>query len=82
VLGSQDLISVAFLFQGIAGVIGCIIAAFVLQETHPKYAFLGYAIMGFIVGVSCIFLSHEAEREYLPGEEPDPTEFSSELLEG
>jgi len=81
-LGSQDLFSIAWLFQGLAGVVGCCIAAFVLQDSHPKWAFLTYGCWGLVLFVACFFLSADAEKEYLDGEEPELTEFSSEYLEG
>lgn len=81
-LGSQDLMSVSWLAQGIAGVAGCCIAAFVLQDYHPKYAFLGHGVFGFILFVACFFLSADAERDYNEGEEPELTEFSSEYHDG
>lgn len=80
-LGSQDLLSLAWLTQGVAGVIGCIVAAFLLQDVHPKWAFLVYGCWGIVLGIGCCFLSAEAERDFLEGEEPAPTEFSSEILE-
>jgi len=52
-----------------------------LEDTHPKYIFLSYAIFGVIVGGSSIFLNAEAEMEYLPGEEPWNSDYSSSLRE-
>jgi hypothetical protein len=52
-----------------------------MEKYNPRYAFLGYGIYGLFVGTSCFFLSNEVEREYIIGEEPIPSEFSSELLE-
>jgi hypothetical protein len=49
------------------------------EEYHPKYAFLAYAIMGFILTIVSCFLSREAENEYNIGEEV-VSQFSSELL--
>lgn len=56
-------------------------AAIMMEKYNPRYAFLGYGIYGLFVGTSCFFLSNEVEREYIIGEEPIPSEFSSELLE-
>lgn len=81
-MGSQDLLSIAFLFQGIAGVIGCIAAAIMMENVHPKWAYLAYGIVGLIVAVCCIFLSKEAEKEYNEGEIIEITEWSSALEEG
>jgi hypothetical protein len=53
-----------------------------LEDSHPKWAFLAYGCWGLVLFVACFFLSAEAERDYLEGEEPDLTEFSSELLDG
>jgi len=79
-LGSQDLLSVAWFFQGLGGVLGCIVAAIMMEQYHPRYAFLAYGIVGLILGVCCFFLSKEAEIEVF--EEVDQSDFSSEVLEG
>jgi len=79
-LGSQDLFSVAFFFQGVAGVIGCIIAAFMMDQYHPKYAFLTYSIWGLVITICSFFLSREAEKEFNPGEVEIISHLSSELL--
>ena len=81
-MGSQDLFTIAYLSQGIAAVIGCVIAAFVLEEAHPKWVFLGHGCYGFVLAVATCFLSTDAEREFLVGEEPDVTEWSSEFMAG
>jgi drug/metabolite transporter (DMT)-like permease len=78
--GSQDLFSIAYLFQGLGGVTGCIIAAFMTQDYHPKYGFLAFAIWGLILTISSCFLSSEAEMEQIAGQETYSHE-SSELLE-
>lgn len=59
--------------------VGCIIAAFMTEDYHPKYAFLTYAIWGFILTIISCFLSREAEQEQNPGEEAI-SYFSSEIL--
>ena len=81
-LGSQDLFSIAWLANGIAGVIGCVIAAYVCEDFHPKWAFLIYGCWGLVLLITSFFLSAEAEKEWLDGEEPDITEYSSEYFEG
>jgi sugar phosphate permease len=68
---------VAWFFQGIGGIIGCIIAAVMMDTYHPKYAFLFYSIVGLIVAICCFFLRREAENEFIDGEEDIETEFSS-----
>jgi hypothetical protein len=60
-LGSQDLLSVAWLYQGIANIVGCIVAAITMERYHPRYAYLGYGIFGLFLAICCIFLSKEAE---------------------
>jgi predicted MFS family arabinose efflux permease len=82
VLGSQDLLSLAWLWQGVAGVLGCIIAGFMMERYHPRNAFLLYGCYGLFLAVACIFLSSEAELNYLIGEKEIITEWSSELLAG
>lgn len=66
--GSQDLFSIAYFFQGIGGVVGCIIVAFMTQYYHPRFAFLTFAIWGFVLTVTSCFLSKEAEEEKIVGE--------------
>ena len=53
-----------------------------MEKYHPKYAFLGYGIFGLFVFISCIFLSDDAEKEYLRGDEPMLSEWSSVIQEG
>jgi predicted MFS family arabinose efflux permease len=67
--------------QGIAGIVGCCIAAFVLEESHPKWAFLIYSIYAFILFIACFFLNPEAERCDWQ-DELDITEISSEYRNG
>jgi len=81
-LGSQDLLTVANLFQGLGGVLGCIIAAFMMERYHPKNAFLMYGLYSLVVMVCCFFLSSEAELNYLVGEKEIITEWSSEIQDG
>ena len=75
------MLSLAWLTQGISGVIGCLMAALMMENYNPKYTYLGYAIYGFFIGISAFFLTAKAEREYLKGEEPIQSDFSSEVLE-
>jgi len=50
-----------------------------LENCHPKYAFLGYGIYGFFLGTACLFLNKEAENEFGTAEELKPSEYSSDL---
>mmetsp|Transcript_1696 Transcript_1696/g.2992 ORF Transcript_1696/g.2992 Transcript_1696/m.2992 type:complete len:173 (-) Transcript_1696:582-1100(-) len=52
-----------------------------MDQYHPRYAFLAYGVYGIILGSACFFLNKEAEKEYLDGEEPELTHWSSELME-
>lgn len=76
------MFSIAWLFNGLAGIIGCVAAAYVCEDYHPKWLFLGYGCWGLVLLVAAFFLSAEAEKEWLDGEEPAVTDFSSEYLEG
>ena len=78
-LGSQDLISLAWLVQGLAGVVGCVIAAIMMEKYHPKYAFLGYGIYGLFLGIACFWLSAASEREFVRGEVREHSDYSSQL---
>lgn len=62
--------------------LGSVIAAFVMEDIHPKWAFLMYGIWGGIVGISCFFLSAEAEADRLEGEEDYESHFSSDYVRG
>ena len=53
-----------------------------MEKYHPKYAFLGYGFFGLFVGVSCFWLSSDAEKEFIKGDEPVASEWSSELKDG
>lgn len=53
-----------------------------MDQYHPKYAFLIYGVFGGVLGLSCFFLRREAENEYVDGEVPELTEWSSELISG
>lgn len=81
-LGSQDLLSIAWFFQGLGGVLGSVIAAFVMEDIHPKWAFLMYGIWGGIIGIACFFLSAEAEADRLEGEEEYESHWSSDYVRG
>lgn len=50
-----------------------------MEKYHPKYAFLGYGFYGLFLGIATFFLSNEAEQEFILGEEPEPSEWSSVL---
>jgi hypothetical protein len=49
-----------------------------MEEYHPKWSFLTYAIWGLVVAIASCFLTREAEIEVLPGEE-EISHYSSEL---
>ena len=49
-----------------------------MEDYHPKWAFLSYGIYGLIIAIACIFLSKEAEMEYVEGEPEYVSHFSSE----
>jgi hypothetical protein len=53
-----------------------------MDKYHPRNAFLGYAIIGFILGIFSFFLNKEAENEFVDGEIPEDTDWSSELFDG
>jgi len=53
-----------------------------MEKYQPKYAFLGYGLYGLIVGFACCFLSTASEREFIRGEVPMQSDFSSELVNG
>lgn len=78
--GSQDLVSIMYFFQGLGGVVGCIIAAFMTENYHPKYCFLAYSIWGLLVTISACFLKKEAESDPIYMTDALSHE-SSELLE-
>jgi hypothetical protein len=75
-------LSIAWLFQGIAGVLGCVIAGYTMERYHPRYAFLGYGIYTLFLAIACFWLSSDAEKIYLEGEVQYVSEYSSELLSG
>ena len=74
--------SISLFIQGFGGVVGCLAAAFMMDSVHPKYAFLAYAILELIIGISCIFLNSEAEKEVinLDGVREVETDYSSVLI--
>ena len=74
--------SVMWLTQSLAGVIACTVAAITMEKYHPKYAFFGYGIFGLFVCISAFFLSADAEKEFIKGDEPILSEWSSEIQEG
>lgn len=71
-----------FLTESLASVVGCCIAAIATERFHPKYVFFIYGFFGLFLAIIAFFLSNEAEREYLTGEEPEPSDFSSEVKFG
>ena len=61
--GSQDLMSLAWMTQGIGGVIGCLLGGYMTQYCHPKYSFLIFSVMGLVLAISGLFLSKECEMD-------------------
>ena len=51
-----------------------------MDNYHPKWAFLIYGIFGFLLGILCFFLNSEAEKEVI--EDFLISEYSSEIMEG
>ena len=71
-----------WLTQSFASVVGAVIAAISTEKFHPKYVFFIYGCFGLVCGVSAFFLSDASEKEFLSGEEPDISDYSSEYIEG
>lgn len=61
--GSQDLMSLAWMTQGVGGVAGCLLGGYMTQYCHPKYTFLIFSVMGLVLAVSGLFLSKECELD-------------------
>ena len=59
--GSQDLMSLSWISNGIGGVTGCIVGGLMTQYSHPKYSFLIVSIMGLVVGLNSLNLTKETE---------------------
>jgi MFS family permease len=78
-LGSQDILTLAWLFNGFGGVVGCIAAAYMMERYHPRYAFFGFGIWSLIVAIACFFLSSDAEKIVIDGEVVKFSEWSSEV---
>ena len=75
--------TLSFLSLSLGGVIGCTAAAIFMEKVHPRYAFLAYGCLGYILAVACCFLSGEAERERIDdNDEAIISEWSSEIREG
>ena len=53
-----------------------------MEDIHPKWCFLMYGIWGGILGIACIFLSSEAEKDRIDGEEDYVSHWSSDYVEG
>jgi len=69
----------AWIFNGFGGVVGCIVAAYMMERYHPKYAFFGFGLYSLIVAIACFFLSSDAEKIYNEGEVIPISEWSSEI---
>ena len=82
ILGSQDLLSIAWFVQSLGGVIGAIVSGFLMEDVHPKWGFLIYGIIGALLGISCLFLSKDAEKEINEGEQDYVSYWSSHYTEG
>jgi uncharacterized membrane protein YfcA len=81
-LGSQDLVTVLWLSQSFGSILGSCIAAVATEKFHPRWVFLLYGCSVLVVGVYAFFLSNQAEAEYLNGDEPEASDYSSEYIEG
>jgi hypothetical protein len=66
----------------LGGVTGAVLAGFLMEDIHPKWGFLTYAIFGGILGICCLFLDKEAEIETNEGEEEYVSHWSSNYIEG
>jgi len=53
-----------------------------LDNIHPKYAFLGFGVVGLCLAVGACFLSSEAEQEVIDDNDMWASEYSSEILSG
>jgi len=53
-----------------------------LDTFHPKYAFLGYGVLGLCLAAGSFFLSAEAEIDNSDGDDFMITQYSSEYMEG
>lgn len=60
--GSQDLMSVAWLAQGVGGVTGCVLGGYITEYGNPKTAYIIMSIMGLIIGLNGLFLTQECEE--------------------
>ena len=78
-LGSQDLLSLAFLFQAVGGVVGCLLAAIMTERFHPRWSFLTYSLYGYFLFIASLFLSKEAEEEPPHDNHPLASDISSDL---
>lgn len=61
--GSQDLMSLAWIANGIGGVAGCLLGGYMTQYCHPKYSFLIFSIMGLVLALCGLGLSSESELD-------------------
>ena len=61
--GSQDLMSIAWMAQGIGGVAGCILGGVMTENGTTRYSYLIMSIMGLVLALNGLYLSAECERE-------------------
>lgn len=61
--GSQDLMSLAWIANGLGGVAGCLLGGYMTQYCHPKYSFLIFSIMGLMLALCGLSLSDECELD-------------------
>lgn len=73
------MVSITWLTQNLASVVGTIVSALITEKFHPRYGFLLYSLYGFFLGVACFWLSSACERQHAAGEIPVQSDFSSEL---
>jgi predicted MFS family arabinose efflux permease len=61
--GSQDLMSIAWMAQGIGGVAGCVLGGYMTENGTTKYSYLIMSIMGLVLALNGMLLSKECERD-------------------
>jgi MFS-type transporter involved in bile tolerance (Atg22 family) len=62
--------------MGTGGMVGSLLGGYMTEYYHPKYSFLAYSLLGFIVMILGINLDKSAEQD---GEEPSTGSFWTEL---
>jgi MFS-type transporter involved in bile tolerance (Atg22 family) len=47
--------------MSVGGIFGAIMAAILTENFNPAYSFMGTAVIGFFLGIGCLFLDKEIE---------------------